>query len=170
MVPFVTCFDGVASVTYFFRLSIGVTVFSCGFNRKFTGIIVHDVFWPIQEVQEPRISGVFFVAGMTVLAATIDYSEGLFRDETAQNSAMAEVEYKRQKILTPDELVIAEQLQSQSYWEPEHCIHDLTSSIPEGFTWIPCNEEPYNTQDPKLYDQLLTLCREADAGHTKAQF
>ena len=27
--------------------------------------LVNVLFWPIQEVQEPRISGVFFVAGMT---------------------------------------------------------------------------------------------------------
>ena len=59
----------------------------------------------------------------------------------------------------------------------------LVEHTSRGPLWDDCNDyfylsgsreiekqEEERLSDAKLYDQLLTLCREADAGHTKAQF
>jgi hypothetical protein len=51
--------------------------------------------------------------------------------------------------LSPEQLVVAQHQLEQ--WEPGQCENDLTVKY------------------SKLYDQYLTLCREADIGHTKAQ-
>lgn len=82
---------------------------------------VARIYWRRDDVDDNRSKSYMWYR----IAATTDYSEEPYKDEPTQKSAMVEAEYKRQKILTPDQLRIATQLQLQSLWKPEHCERDL---------------------------------------------
>jgi len=117
---------------------------------------VAHLYWRRDDIDDNRSKSYMWY----MLAATTDYSNGLYTDEPTQKSAMVEAEYKRQKVLTPDQLRIATQLQSQ-WKQPEHCERDIAILIPEGSAWIRHKEE--------LYNEIDTYCPYADLGYEGAQ-
>jgi hypothetical protein len=82
-------------------------------------IEVARLYWRQDDINNNRSKSYMWY----MLAATRGDSEGLYGDEAAQKSAMVEVEYKKQKVLTPEQLKVAIQLLSN--WSPGQCEADL---------------------------------------------
>lgn len=82
-------------------------------------IEVARLYWDHDDIYNNRSKSYMWY----MLAATTGNSEGLYKDEAAQKSAMVEAEYKKQIVLTPEQLKVATQLLSN--WSPGQCEHDL---------------------------------------------
>jgi TPR repeat protein len=132
------------------------------------------LYWRRNDIDDNRSKSYMWYR----IAATKDYSEGPYKDEPTQKSAMVEAEYKRQKVLTPDQLRIATQLQLQSFWKPEHCERDLVLDKEQALKILQkraiqgeshAQWELYKRSKSRGEHDFKWLCKAADQGNYRAR-
>jgi hypothetical protein len=132
------------------------------------------LYWRRDDINDNRSKSYMWY----LIAATTDYSEGPYKDEPTRKSAMVEAEYKRQHVLTPEQLRIATQLQLQSRWKPEYCKRDLVLDKEQALYILQkrarqgephAQWELYKRSKSRGEHNYKWLCKAADQGNYRAR-